>query len=101
MPHYIYKIQPARLGMLTDKPTPTEESILSEHFNYLKQLTEEGVVIVAGRTLTADENSFGIVIFEADNEFAAQQIMDNDPAVRSGVMKAELYPYRVALIRKE
>ena len=101
MPHYIYKIQPVRLGMLTDKPTPAEDTILSEHFNYLRRLTEEGVVVLAGRTLTADENSFGVVIFEADNEFAAQQIKDNDPAVRFGVMNAELYPYRISLIRKE
>jgi len=87
--------------MLTDKPAPAEDNILSEHFNYLRRLTEEGVVILAGRTLTADEDSFGVVIFEADNELAALQIKDNDPAVRFGVMSAKLYPYRIALMRKE
>jgi hypothetical protein len=57
----------------------------------------EGVVFMAGRTLNADERTFGIVIFEAANEAAAVALTQNDPTVKLGVMKAELFPYRVAL----
>ncbi|MFH1844318.1 MAG: hypothetical protein ABIF77_14035, partial [bacterium] len=41
--------------------------------------------------------SLGIVIFRAESETAAHEIMQNDPAVAAGVMLAELVPYRVAL----
>jgi uncharacterized protein YciI len=98
MPEYLYRIQPTRLEMLTDGPTPEEAARVSEHFAYLKRLAEEGVVVLAGRTLSADEDNFGIVIFRAADESAARRIMEEDPAVRGGVMRATLFPYRIALM---
>ncbi|MBA3534190.1 MAG: hypothetical protein H0T73_19895 [Ardenticatenales bacterium] len=64
----------------------------------LTRLTEEGVVVLAGRTLHTDASSFGIVIFRAANDDAAQQLMQGDPAVQKSVMRAELFPYRIALM---
>ena len=95
---YLYKIQPTRPAMLTEGPTPEEETILAGHFAYLKDLTDRGVVILAGRTLNTDVSSFGIVIFKAGSEDEARERMNDDPAVKRGVMRAELYPYRVALL---
>jgi uncharacterized protein YciI len=95
---YLYKIQPTRPAMLTEGPTPEEEMILSGHFRYLKDLTDRGVVILAGRTLNTDVSSFGIVIYKAGSEEEARERMNDDPAVKQGVMRAELYPYRVALM---
>jgi len=97
---YLYKIQPTRLEMLTTGPTPEEAAIVSQHFAYLKGLTEQGVVVLAGRTLNTDESSFGIVIFNATSEESARSIMNDDPAVKNGVMRAELYPYRIAVMAK-
>lgn len=97
---YLYRIRPARPAMLTEGPTPEEEAIVGAHFTYLRGLTERGVVILAGRTLNSDERSFGIVVFNAEDDDAAGQIVRDDPAVRGGVMTAELFPYRVALIRE-
>jgi len=57
-------------------------------------------MVLAGRTLNTDERSFGIVIFRADSEEAARRVMEQDPAVRNRVMRAELYPYRIALMAK-
>ncbi len=95
---FLYKVQANRVEMLRGAPTAEEASILEEHFNYLKDLTDKGVVILAGRTLNTDETSFGIVIFRAESEQAAREIMNNDPAVKKGVMRATLFPYRVALM---
>ncbi len=97
---YLYKIQPTRPEMLSEGATAQEEAIVSEHFAYLQDLTKRGVVILAGRTLTTDERSFGIVIFQADSDEAARAIVDADPAVQKGVMHAELFPYRIALMSK-
>ena len=47
-----------------------------------------------------DESTFGNAIFEAEDEATARMIMENDPAVKNGVMTATLYPYKVALMRK-
>ena len=43
---------------------------------------------------------FGITVFQATSEEAARDIMNNDPAVIAGVMRAELFPFRIALVGK-
>ncbi|HEU0296213.1 MAG TPA: YciI family protein [Anaerolineales bacterium] len=98
-PQFIYVLKPTRLGMLTERPTPEEVDTVSRHFAYFKDLTEKGVMILMGRTQNKDESTFGIAVFEAEDEAAARGIMENDPAVVGGVMTATLYPYRIALMR--
>ncbi len=100
MPQFLYRIRPTRLGMLTDGPTEREAQIVGEHFAYLRALTEHAAVLMAGRTLTADEHTFGIAVLVAATTTEAEAIMNNDPAVKHGVMRAELFPYCVALWSK-
>jgi len=95
---FLYIIKPARLEMLTVGPTAEEQAIVSQHYYYLQNLTQQGVAILVGRTQTAGEDSLGIIVFKADSEKAAQELVENDPAVKQGVMQATLYPFRVALI---
>ena len=97
MPQYLYRIRPTRPGMLIDGPDEREAQAVGQHFAYLKALTEGGTVLMAGRTLTADEQAFGIVVFVAPSQAEAEKLMNQDPAVRQGVMTAELFPFRVAL----
>jgi len=97
---YLYKIQPTRLEMLTQGPTADEATLVARHLAYLQGLAAQGVVVLAGRTLDADERAFGIVVFRAASEEAARDVMNNDPAVKNGVMRAELYPYRIAVMAK-
>ena len=97
---WLYRLVPARLGMVTDKATPEEIETVSRHFAYFQDLTAKGVMILMGRTQNNDESTFGIAIFEAEDESAARRIMENDPAVIGGVMTATLYPYKIALMRK-
>jgi uncharacterized protein YciI len=100
MKQYLYHLKPVRLGMVTDEPTPEEVEIVSRHFAYLSGLTEKGVMILVGRTQNNDESTFGIAIFEAQDDSAAQKIMQADPAVAERVMRATLYPYQIALMRR-
>lgn len=97
MEQFLYRIQPVRHDMLTKGSTEVESRIISEHFNYLKRLTENGVVILAGRTQNTDYSSFGIVLLKAETIEAAREIMLNDPAVKKSVFRAELYPYKTSL----
>ena len=95
---YIYRIQPSRHDMLESGLTQEEERIVGEHFDYLKELWEKKSVVLAGRTLNTDASAFGIVILRVESENKAREIMQNDPAVKHGVMTAELFPYRIALM---
>ena len=94
---YVLKLIPALLK--EENWTEKEEAITVRHFRKLQSLLKEGKLILAGKTDGLDENTFGIVIFEADSEEEARSIMESDPAVAEGIMKAELFPYRVALIK--
>ena len=99
MSQWMYVLKVTRLAMLTEGSTPEEDEIVGRHYAYLSDMTEKGIMVLVGRTQTADENTFGIAIFEAEDESAARKIMENDPAVVGDVMRATLYPYRVALMR--
>ena len=87
--------------MLAEGPTEREARIVGQHFEYLRRLVDEGIVVMAGRTLNTDESAFGIAIFVADSTEAAEALMRADPAVAQGVMSAELFPYRIALWSRE
>lgn len=97
MQRYLYRIQPTRVGMLTEGPTEQEAKIVSDHFEHLRRLVADATVLMAGRTLNTDERTFGIVFFVAASEAQAAEFVRDDPAVKHGVMRAELFPYRLAL----
>lgn len=77
-----------------DNMSPEEEKIINEHFERLKKGLDEGTLILAGPCL---DGAFGIVIFRAKSLKEAETFMNNDPAVKTGIMTAELHPFRVSL----
>ena len=91
---YLYRIQPTRSDMLSGGPTADEAAVIEAHFQYLMALADAGTVRFIGRTLNVDESAFGIVVFDVYSEEAARGVMDADPAVVAGVMRAELFPFR-------
>ncbi len=93
---FLYTLQLTRTEMLLDGGTREERDVVDAHYQRLKRLAAEGVVLLAGRTQNADASTFGIVILEADDEAEAERLMLEDPAVVHGVMQAKLYPYRIA-----
>jgi uncharacterized protein len=98
---FICILNPTRIEMLTDGPTKFEDKTVSAHFEYLKDLEKKGIVLLAGRTLTEDENTFGIVIFMARDMDAARQVTANDPVIINQVMQAKVFPFRIALPQSE
>ena len=73
---------------------------LDRHFARFQHAIEPGELILAGRTREPGDKTFGIAIFEANDEAAARKFMESDPAVVAGLMTAELHPFSVALQRK-
>ncbi|HKO58798.1 MAG TPA: YciI family protein [Thermoanaerobaculia bacterium] len=94
---WAYRIQPARPDLMT-KPTADELAAVGAHWEHLKELFRKGTVVFAGRTTKAEGEVFGVVVFHAENEEAARAIMNSDPAVQKGVMKATLFPFSIALM---
>jgi uncharacterized protein YciI len=92
---FLYRIQLTRPALLIEEPTPEEREALGAHRAYLDRLAAAGVVLLFGRTQTTDATTFGIVIFRAASPDEARQVMADDPAVRAGVMRAEVFPFHV------
>jgi len=98
MEQFLYQLMPTRTDMLLDGLTDRENEVIDSHSAYLEDLKEKGVLKLAGRTTNTDAPGFGVVVFEAKNEEAARLVMADDPAVKEGVLAAQLFPFRISLM---
>ena len=96
MPEWIYFIHPLRDNFAATM-TPEEEDVWRVHFERLRRLLDEGVMVLVGPTLGPINT--GIAIFEAPDEEAARRIMDEDPTIAGGHARGELRPFRISLLR--
>lgn len=95
---YVLRVAPALHD--ASRWTAADNAAVGRHFARLSAATKAGQVIFAGKTSEPLDTTFGLVVFEAENEAAARQFMAADPAVAAGVMTATLHPYALALQRK-
>src|SRR4051812_27369573 len=96
MAEWIYFIHPPRddfAATMTDE----EKAVWSVHFERFERLLADGTIILVGPTLGSKNT--GIPIFEAADERAARQLMDEDPVIAGGFARGELRPFRVSLLR--
>ena len=96
---FIYLFEAVRPELITDPEAWTEEDLRigQEHLAYLKRATEEGTVILAGRS--TDGKGPAVVIIETSSAEDARRFMERDPFVAGGLMRAHLHPFRAALVR--
>src|SRR5262249_17269439 len=78
------------------EPTEEEARIVSEHYEYLKQLRAEGRLVLAGPS-AVPADAFGLGIFDQDDRADVEAIVAADPAVTGGIMTAEIRPYRISV----
>jgi uncharacterized protein len=97
--HFLIMLKPGRAGFL-EAPTPAEQKTVGEHFQYLKKLAADGKVVLAGPSINGDK-TFGIVVLEVASEAEATALMQGDPSVRAGVMKGEVLPFTLSLMRSQ
>jgi uncharacterized protein YciI len=96
MAEWIYFIHPPRenfAATITDE----EQQVWGVHVERLQRLLADGVLVLAGPTLGPVNT--GIAVIEAPDEAAARKIMDEDPAISSGLATGELRPFRTSLLR--
>ncbi|HSP76957.1 MAG TPA: SRPBCC domain-containing protein, partial [Myxococcaceae bacterium] len=108
--HYVYFIRPARAGFFKE-PTEGERTALSEHVRYIKQLLAEGRLVMAGpafdppqypegNALALELPTPGLVVFEAEDDEEARRILEADPAVKAGVFKGRVNPFKLSFWRE-
>ncbi len=96
MAEWIYFIHAPREDFAATM-TDDERAVWGTHFERLQRLLADGVMILVGPTL--GRINTGIAVFEAPDEESARRIMDEDPAIASGVARGELRPFHVSLLR--
>ena len=96
MAEWIYFIHAPRenfAGTMTDE----EKQVWGVHFERLQRMLRDGTLVLAGPTLGPVNT--GIAIIEAEDEAAARRLMEEDPAIASGIATGELRPFAVSLLR--
>ena len=96
MAEWIYFIHAPREDF-AETMTAEEQAVWGTHFERLQRLLAEGTLVLAGPTL--GRVNTGIAVIEADDEAAARTLMEEDPAIASGIATGELRPFSIALLR--
>jgi uncharacterized protein YciI len=65
---------------------------LSEHGFYLKELSDRGTLLMGGPFL---DDSGVLVVVKAPSADTARALLDNDPAVKAGVLRGRVHPWYV------
>jgi uncharacterized protein YciI len=97
MPQFVYQFKPKR-EQFVQTMTAEEREVMGRHTQYLARLHAEGTLILAGPCL---DGAFALNVFAADSPEAAARILEEDPAVRGGLVHAELHPFHVSFLKGE
>jgi len=73
--------------------------IIEEHAQWLENLGQQGILLLAGRTLVepGNENLFGVAFIKAKDLEEAKRILAPDPAVLAGIQNAMVLPYSMGI----
>ncbi|MCU0317007.1 MAG: hypothetical protein MUC92_10480 [Fimbriimonadaceae bacterium] len=95
---WLVVFQPMRYAMLLEGPTEEEWGALGDHITFWQSMSDRGLVLLLGRTQTNGPETIGLGIFLAPSYEGAKQLVQADPAVRGGVFKGFVFPYKVAVL---
>jgi uncharacterized protein YciI len=91
MKMYVLVILKTGENKTTDKATI--DSLFKGHMANIGRLAANGKLVVAGPIGKNDKNYRGIFIFNAKTVEEAKRLLATDPAVKSKLLDAELYPW--------
>jgi uncharacterized protein len=74
------------------------EEMMKPHVAYLRGLFDSGKLVITGPF--TDGKGGGMFILDVENEDELQQIVDNDPAIVSGISVSEVRPYKIVFQQK-
>ena len=71
---------------------------MEEHGRYFQEHFTAGRVLLFGPVM-ASTGAFGLAVLQVDNEAEARRIGEDDPSVKAGLNRFELYPLQVSAAR--
>jgi uncharacterized protein YciI len=99
MAYFFLKALPPRASFSRDM-SETERACMKEHVAYWTDLTEKGIAVLFG-PVQESEGFWGAGVVEVADESEARSLIEHDPTYRANLLKFEMYPMRVSMIRKE
>jgi uncharacterized protein YciI len=96
MAEWIYFIHPPREDFAATM-TEAEGEAWHGHWIHIQRQFAKGRIVLVGPTL--GRHNTGICIFEAPDEQAAREFMEQDPTIAEGFARGELRPMRISLLR--
>ncbi len=97
MAYFVYKLIPPRPTFATDM-SDDEAAVMGQHGDYWQDLFGRGHVVVFG-PVGDPSGTWGLGVIEAETEDDVRALVADDPAVKSGMAKFEVYPMPVAIAR--
>ena len=90
---FLYRLLPPRPSFSEDM-SPDEAEVMERHVRYWQDLLNRNVAVAFGPVLHPKE-PWGLGLLDLDEEQAAQQIGEADPAVQSGTCRYEVVPMQL------
>jgi len=91
---YVYEISLLKPFQQKSSWTDKEHRIQKGHLAYLENLTQSGVLEIAGIKNLGLAEQQGIILLNVENHEKAKEISSNDPSVKEGMMTANIYPFQ-------
>jgi uncharacterized protein len=90
--YYFVKLIPPR-PTFSETMTDEERNIMQEHIIYWQDLMAKEICLVYGPVFDP-KGAYGVGIIGVDNEAIVRDIQKNDPSVKGGLNKCEIYPMK-------
>ena|SRR5208337_2188310 len=84
---FVYIFKPGRDKFWANL-TPEEKAVMDRHDQYCQEMISEGRCVLSELSLNG---ACGICVFKAESPEAALQVFGNDPAIKAGLVHAELH----------
>jgi uncharacterized protein YciI len=97
MNYFVYKLIPPRPTFDADM-NDEEAATMGRHAEYWQALLADGHVVVYG-PVSEPSGTWGLAVFEAEDEEKARAIGAGDPAVQSGMCTFDVFPMAAAIVR--
>jgi len=95
MKTYVYKLELIERLWNMNQWTKEDEMMIEKHFLRIKEDFELSKIIHVGKTLIENHQGFGLVIFRCENEEEAIEYINEDPAIKEGIMSGSCLEYKV------
>ena len=95
---FLLRYEPARPDFTLQNVTEAERPILAAHGAYLKSLTDQGKITLAGQAFDP-KGLWGIAIVTAPDAEAANAMLQADPSIKAKVFRGTVIPFAVVFTR--